>query len=140
MKILSDYFIQPRSKPETNAAHSAPPQESPAQHTSYKPTPPIFTGPTKDLDQIVHTVAAYYRLKPQDLKLRRRTHQIVLPRQVAMYLIRKRTKIGFVEIGKYFGKKDHTTVMHAIKKIDVQLRENSKVSEAICEIEALFQH
>lgn len=135
MKILTDLMIQSQSKPL-----ALPPPEIPHQRFHYKHTHPTFSGPTKALDQIVHTVATYYRLKPQDLQLRRRTNNVVIPRQIAMYFIRKRIGLGFVEIGNYFGKKDHTTVIHAIKKIEVQLKVNSKISEAIRDIEALFQH
>ncbi len=63
-------------------------------------------------------VTRYFQIKLIDLKTSSRARSVAFPRQVAMYLIRKYTGMGFREIGSYFGGKDHTTVMHACTKIE----------------------
>ena len=60
-------------------------------------------------------------MRVADLKSKRRQQAIALPRQVAMYLARKLTNASYPEIGERFGGKDHTTVMHNVKKIEQTL-------------------
>lgn len=72
--------------------------------------------------QIAEAVAAYYRLSFEVLCGKQRDKYIVLPRQVAMYLIRQETQASLSEIGKLLGGRDHTTVLHAWKKIDQAIR------------------
>ncbi|MDD9858981.1 MAG: chromosomal replication initiator protein DnaA [Nitrospira sp.] len=67
---------------------------------------------------IQEAVARRYGKKVSDLKSKRRTGDLVMPRQVAMYLARKLTNASFPEIGREFGGKDHTTIMHACRQID----------------------
>ena len=69
------------------------------------------------IPQIVDVVARTYNIKVSDLHSKRRPKSIALPRQVCMYLARARTRFSLEEIGNYFGGRDHTTVMHAIKII-----------------------
>ena len=77
---------------------------------------------------VVDAVARHYQIQEKDLKGRQRTRNIVFPRQVAMFLLREETDISLEEIGRAMGGRDHTTVLHGIKKIeaaldsDVQLR------------------
>src|SRR6185437_6322131 len=73
------------------------------------------------VESIQSAVLKHFRLKAQDLKSTSRSQKIAVPRQIAMYLIRKYTGIGFKEIGVYFGGKDHTTVMHGCEKIESAL-------------------
>jgi chromosomal replication initiator protein len=56
---------------------------------------------------------------------------VALPRQIAMYLIRKYTGLGFKEIGHYFGGKDHSTVMHACKKIETDMDSDSSLRDSV---------
>jgi chromosomal replication initiator protein len=70
------------------------------------------------LDEIQQTVAKYFHVKVTDLKAKRRTKELVLPRQVAMYLSRQLTERSYPDIGRGFGGRDHTTVMHACRQID----------------------
>lgn len=67
---------------------------------------------------VQRTVANHYNLSMADLKTSRRSKNIVLPRQVAMYLSRQLTELSLPEIGNAFGGKDHTTVLHSFKKIE----------------------
>lgn len=83
------------------------------------------------IDHIQRKVAEYYSIKPADLKARNRTKTIVLPRQVAMYLSRQLTHASLAEVGRAFGGKDHTTVLHAVEKIQSLLQENSKLQKTI---------
>ena len=64
-------------------------------------------------------VADYYHLKVGDLKSRNNSKSIAMPRQIAMYLCKKLTKASLPEIGKSFGGKHHSTVIHSIRKVDV---------------------
>lgn len=73
------------------------------------------------LDSIIRLVAERYQLQPSQLKQKTNAHNIAFPRQVAMYLIKEMTRASLPEIGRAFGGKHHTTVLHSIQKID-QLR------------------
>ncbi len=68
--------------------------------------------------EIVRMVARHYGLKVTEIKSKSNSRQIAFPRQVAMYLCRHLTDLSFPEIGKLFGGKHHTTVMHAVDRID----------------------
>lgn len=70
------------------------------------------------IETIQKAVADHYKLKLSDLKSHNRQRNLTLPRQIAMYLSRELTNASFPELGERFGGKDHTTVMHAVKKID----------------------
>jgi chromosomal replication initiator protein len=63
-------------------------------------------------------VTDYYRIRLSDLQSKRRPRSVTIPRQVCMFLARRMTKLSLEEIGGYFGGRDHTTVMHAVKAID----------------------
>ena len=69
-------------------------------------------------DLIQETVAKYFNITVNDLKGSRRSNDIALPRQIAMYLCRNVANMSLPQIGKDFGKRDHTTVMHACNKIE----------------------
>ncbi len=70
------------------------------------------------IDEIQRKVAEHYRLKLPDLLSARRAREVARPRQVAMYLAKKLTPRSLPEIGRRFGGRDHTTVMHAVKRIE----------------------
>jgi len=74
------------------------------------------------IDNIQRTVAEYYKIKVADLLSKRRTRTVTRPRQVAMSLAKELTNHSLPEIGDAFGGRDHTTVLHACKKI-VELQE-----------------
>lgn len=82
-------------------------------------------------EAIQSAVAKYFNLKPQDFRSNTRTRQIALPRQIAMFLVRKYTAMGFKEIGIYFGGKDHTTILHAYRKIEAALETDSEIQSAV---------
>lgn len=71
-----------------------------------------------NIETVQKKVAEFYNIQVADLKSARRHKPIALPRQIAMYLCRKLTQDSFPTIGEQFGGKDHTTVMHAVSKIE----------------------
>ena len=71
--------------------------------------------------EIVDAVAQHFELKQVELKSPVRSRPILVPRQLAMYLLRQELNLTFVEIGQIFGGKDHTTVMHAVRKMSQEL-------------------
>jgi len=72
------------------------------------------------VDSIAKTVAEYFGIKPQELRARKRTKDVALPRQVAMYLARELTDSSLSEIGKHVGGKDHATVIYACKQVEAK--------------------
>lgn len=104
-----------------------------AHFTGQEITPPFIRECLKDLlalhekqvsiDNIQRTVAEYYKIKVADLLSKRRTRSVTRPRQLAMALAKELTNHSLPEIGDAFGGRDHTTVLHACKKI-VELKES----------------
>ena len=70
------------------------------------------------VDSIIRAVAERFSLQPAQLKMKSNTRQIAYPRQVAMYLVKELTHASLPEIGRYFGGKHHTTVLHSVQKIE----------------------
>lgn len=83
----------------------------------------IITENSKEvtIDKIQKIVAEHYQLKVADIKSQKRLKNIVLPRQIAMYISRNMTSLSYPEIGEKFGGKDHSTIIHAIKKIQEKM-------------------
>ena len=73
------------------------------------------------IEAIQRTVAEHFKLRVSDLKSKRRQRAFAHPRQIAMFLSRKLTNASYPEIGDKFGGKDHTTVMHNVRKIEVNI-------------------
>jgi chromosomal replication initiator protein len=70
------------------------------------------------IEQIINEVVTYYQIKRTDVLGKRKHRSVALPRQVGMYIARENTGHSLEEIGAHFGGRDHTTVMHAVKKIN----------------------
>ncbi len=83
------------------------------------------------IEDIQRIVARHYNVSRQELVSNRRTRVIVKPRQIAMYLSKTLTPRSFPEIGRRFGGRDHTTVLHAVRKIEELIAEDSKLSHEI---------
>ncbi len=83
---------------------------------------------------IVETVAHFYGVDLKVLKGRQRSRNIVVPRQVAMYLMREETDASLVEIGKALGGRDHTTVLHGCEKIAEEINTDSRLRADVLEI------
>jgi chromosomal replication initiator protein len=85
------------------------------------------------IEQIQRTVAAYFNMKVSELKSRNNAKAVAQPRQVGMYLCRRLTGASLPEIGREFGGKHHTTVLHSIKKVE-DLRNSNKDFNSIINI------
>lgn len=82
-------------------------------------------------DGITGHIAGYFKVSVEDLKSKRRTQNIVFPRMIAMYLIRKFTDYSLQSIGDAFGSRDHTTVIHAVEKIENEATQNPQTMRTI---------
>lgn len=93
----------------------------------------ILIEQTKEItiENIQKTVATHYQVKTSDLKSPKRLKTLVLPRQIAMYISRKLTSASYPEIGNKFGGKDHSTIIHAIKKIDKIMEEDLQLRTTV---------
>ena len=83
------------------------------------------------IEKIQKTVAEHFQIKTSELKSSKRLKNIVFPRQVAMYICRKLTNYSYPEIGSKFGGKDHSTIIHAIKKIEKIMKEDIQMKNII---------
>jgi len=83
------------------------------------------------IEDIQRVVARHYNVSRQELVSNRRTRVIVKPRQVAMYLSKTMTPRSFPEIGRRFGGRDHTTVLHAVRKIEELISGDTKLSHEV---------
>ncbi|MDR0475744.1 MAG: chromosomal replication initiator protein DnaA [Treponema sp.] len=83
------------------------------------------------IDNIIRVVAEYFALTPNDLKGKKRSQNIVFPRQLAMYIGREMTDYSTTELGQEFGGRDHTTVMHSIEKIRGKLLSDPTLDSTI---------
>lgn len=83
------------------------------------------------IELIQEIVASNYQIKIQDLTAKSRVRRLVVPRQIAMYLCRKLTDISLPQIGKNFGDRDHTTVIHAFDKIQGEVEKNPKLKNTV---------
>ena len=86
------------------------------------------------LDRIARTVATYYQMTLEELKSKNNSRAVAVPRQVAMYLCKRLTKSSFPEIGREFGGKHHTTVMHSVDKIDALQKEDRNFHRTVSEL------
>lgn len=83
------------------------------------------------IDVVQKVVAGHFNIKLSDFKVKRKNKGFVLPRQIAIYLSRKLTGSSLIEIGEKFGGKDHSTVLHSIKKIEEKMAKDSSFKEMI---------
>jgi chromosomal replication initiator protein len=83
------------------------------------------------IEHIQKVVAKHFNISRQDIVSSRRNRSIVRPRQISMYLAKTLTDRSFPEIGRRFGGRDHTTVLHAVRKIDTLMREDRSFAEEV---------
>ena len=89
------------------------------------------------VQMIIDAVTRYYDIKLSDLLSKRRHKSVALPRQVCMWLSRKHTRYSLEEIGGYFGGRDHTTVLHAIRTIGIKRESDQELAQALDRIESI---
>jgi len=82
-------------------------------------------------ERIIAAVGDAFAIKPEALCGRRRTHSVVIPRQVAMYLLRQLTDMSLVEIGSVLGGRDHTTVIYACARVATRLGSDSSFADKV---------
>jgi chromosomal replication initiator protein len=90
--------------------------------------------------QIAQIVADYYRISLEAMCSKQRDKHIVMPRQIAMYLIRQETQASLLEIGQLFGGRDHSTVLHACEKIDRAINLNPTLRREMIAIREQLAH
>ena len=88
-------------------------------------------GVKNSVQRIQRVVADYYQISVEDLKSKKRQATIAYPRQIAMYMCRKYLDMSLTDIGKLIGDKDHTTVMHAVKRIEDDLKNSQTLQNAL---------
>jgi chromosomal replication initiator protein len=91
------------------------------------------------IEQIQKFVADYYQLKLADLKSRNNSKSVAMPRQVAMYLCKSLTHASLPEIGRSFGGKHHSTVIHSIKKVEEMRKTDSDFNKSITNLLESFK-
>jgi len=92
-----------------------------------------------NIKQIAAAVAEYYHLSLEDMCGKQRDKHIVMPRQIAMFLMRQETQASLLEIGQMFGGRDHSTVLHAYEKIDREVNINPTLRREIVAIREQLQ-
>lgn len=88
------------------------------------------------VERIAERVGGYFRVEPRHLQSRRRQRNILVPRQVSMYLTRQLTKLSLAQIGVFFGGRDHSTVLHACRKVQHALENDAALSGAVRQLHA----
>jgi len=83
------------------------------------------------VEEIVKKVSLHFNIKISDIKSAKRLKAVVLPRQIAMYISRQLTSSSYPEIGDRFGGKDHSTIIHAIRKIEKLMEEDFQLKSTI---------
>ncbi len=90
--------------------------------------------------QIIEAICRYYDVRLSDLQDHRRNREVVIPRQMAMYLLREEAKLSLSEIGAELGGRDHTTVLHGYEKVASQIEEDEQMRRELLAIrQALYQ-
>jgi chromosomal replication initiator protein len=101
-------------------------QEFRAESDAHRPT----------VERIVQRVGRYFRVDPDQLQGPSRTRGVLLPRQVGMYLVRRLTRLSLKQIGAHFGGRDHSTVLHACRKVEEALDRDVTLSGAVRQLHA----
>jgi chromosomal replication initiator protein len=87
------------------------------------------------IQQIYDAVTKYYGVRQSDLQSKKRHKSIAFPRQVCMFLARRFTPFSLAEIGCYFGGRDHTTVMHAVRTVEGDCNADKNIADQLNQIE-----
>ncbi len=91
-----------------------------------------------NVESIQNLVASYFNLNIKEMLSPRRSRSLARPRQIAMYLAKQYTTNSLPDIGRKFSNRDHTTVIHAVKKIDELIKKDNEIKQNIIEIKKKF--
>ncbi len=91
-----------------------------------------------NVNEILKAVCTYYSVKIPDIKGKKRTKDLVIPRQVAMYLMKEMTDIPYMSIGDFLGGRDHTTIMYGVKMIEEEVQKFGKVKQDVVNVKAIL--
>jgi chromosomal replication initiator protein len=89
-------------------------------------------------ERITETVSSFFNLEPEDLKTGSRSREVLVPRQIAMYLMREEIETPFIQIAAYFGKRDHTTAMHSYEKIEGMVESDNQMRQDVLVIRQML--
>jgi chromosomal replication initiator protein len=96
------------------------------------------TSATSDVSRIVERVAAAFGVSEKELLSASRLRGVLKPRQVAMYLARELTDLSLPRLGAAFGGRDHTTVLHAYRKVEAELIEDATLAKRVSDLRAVL--
>ena len=91
-----------------------------------------------NVESIQNLVASHYNLNLKEMLSARRSRSLARPRQIAMYLAKQHTTNSLPDIGRKFSNRDHTTVIHAVKKIDELIKKDNEIKQSVIEIRKKF--
>jgi chromosomal replication initiator protein len=98
----------------------------------------LLAHETLTVDQIIEAVAEFYGVEEEDLRGPRRTKDLALARQVAMYLCREETKDSLLQVGAALGDRDHTTIMHGHDRIALQIEEDEQLRRDVLALKGML--
>jgi chromosomal replication initiator protein len=97
-----------------------------------------YNNKSINVESIQNMVASYFNLNLQEMLSPRRSRSLARPRQIAMYLAKQHTTNSLPDIGRKFSNRDHTTVIHAVKKIDELIKNDNEIKQSVIEIKKKF--
>jgi len=103
--------------------------------TALGPETPDLAPPVT-IESVVEVVTSYYDVSLSHLQSKKRHRSIALPRQICMYLARQHTRYSLEEIGGYFGGRDHTTVLHAVRTVEKHRKADQTIDGAVRKLES----
>tara|TARA_Y100000590_G_scaffold383131_1_gene453560 strand:+ start:7789 stop:9177 length:1389 start_codon:yes stop_codon:yes gene_type:complete len=98
----------------------------------------IYNNKLINVESIQNSVASHFNLNIQEMLSPRRSRSLARPRQIAMYLAKQYTTNSLPDIGRRFSNRDHTTVIHAVKKIEDLLKKDNEIKQSVNEIKKKF--
>lgn len=91
------------------------------------------------VNDILKAVCTYYAVKIPDIKGKKRTKELVIPRQVAMFLIKEMTGTPYMTIGDFLGGRDHTTIMHGVRTIEEEVQKSEKIKQDVANVKTALK-
>ncbi|OGC67630.1 chromosomal replication initiator protein DnaA, partial [candidate division WWE3 bacterium RIFOXYC2_FULL_40_11] len=130
IRELEGAYMQVSVKAHSNNMQPTVTMAAEALGQSYRET----KKPTVNINEVLKAVCNYYSVNIPDIKGPRRHKEIVIPRQVAMYLMKEFTETPYIAIGDLLGGRDHTTIMHGAEKIHQKVTEKGKIYTDVANI------